>query len=283
MKNCLIVFMLVHLSWPILAAQNNIDMKDEIAIKETALDYAEGYYDGDGDRMERALHTDLNKVYAVTLRQTGKTLLRYSTVSQLVEMSRAKAGYVEPDKRNLTVTVLSKNGDIACAKLTSAFFNDYLQMVNLDGQWKIVNVLWALGPDARNRPLFTGFNPANEKPTIESTAKEYHEGSFTGDVAKLEKAIHPEISIAQLRKAPRTGKYVVSRNGASVLLEVARAKMRVVPEDQRQVNITTLDIMDGMAFVETLTSNSTSYLQLQQIDGLWHIVNVLSVPIPNAR
>ena len=278
MKKYLFLLTIIVLASQILLAQDNSDIKDEIAIKKTALDYAEGYYDGDGDRMGRAIHPDLNKVFAITLPQTGKTLLQYSTVSQLVEMSRAKAGYLDPDKRNLTVTILLKKNDIACVKLTSAIFNDYLQMINFDGHWKIVNVLWTLGPDVPNRTPLAGFNPANEKISIESTVKEFYEGLFTGDVEKLEKVIHPEISLAQLSKVPQTGQYVVSRSGASVPVEVARAKLRIVTEDQWQVNINTLDIMDCMTFVEAITQNSTSYLQLQQIDGRWNIINCLGIP-----
>ena len=32
---------------------------DSAAIRATAMDYIEGWYTGDGDRMERALHPDL--------------------------------------------------------------------------------------------------------------------------------------------------------------------------------------------------------------------------------
>jgi len=73
---------------------------------------------------------------------------------------------------------------------------------------------------------------------------------------------------------------MVSRDGASVLLEYARAKISVVPEGQRHVSIIILDIMDAMAFVKTATSKATSYLQLQKIDERWQIVNILRVPIP---
>jgi hypothetical protein len=34
---------------------------DSAAIRQTALDYIEGYYSGDAVRMERAIHPDLNK------------------------------------------------------------------------------------------------------------------------------------------------------------------------------------------------------------------------------
>lgn len=35
----------------------------EDSIRNSALDYAEGYYSGDGTRMARAIHPDLNKAF----------------------------------------------------------------------------------------------------------------------------------------------------------------------------------------------------------------------------
>jgi len=278
MKKYLILFVLIVLPSQILLSQGNNELKDEIAIKKTALDYAEAYYDGDGDRMERAIHADLNKVIALRLPQTGKTVLQYSTVSQLVELSSAKAGYLAPEKRKLNVTVLLHRDEIACVKLTSAFFNDYLQMVNFEGQWKIVNVLWSLGPDVPNRPQLSGIYPDKREEEVKLIIQEFYESQFTGDFEKLIKIIHPEISIAQLSYIPQTKKIIISRSGSSIFFEIARAKLSVVPEDQRHLDLNILDIMDDMAFVEVFTPISNSYFQLQHFDGRWNIINCLSIP-----
>ncbi len=61
-----------------------------------------------------------------------------------------------------------------------------------------------------------------------------------------------------------------------------RAKMRIVPEDQRKVEVRILDVMDGMAFVEAKSLLGDSYIQMSWLDGQWKILNILLKVNPNA-
>lgn len=269
----IVVVSLVAISAP--SQTQVIPDAEKDAIIKTALDYGDGFYSGAAERMERAIHPDLNKVFAVTLPQTGKSVLNYSTYSGLVEMTRAKVGLTDPDKRKIQGYALRLNGDVACAKITSAKYNDFLQMVKIDGQWKIVNVLWVLGPDTPNRPPVPAYDSAKDDPTILSAARDYIEGSMTGDAARVEKAVHPEVSRAVLVPLP-TGKIAINRARYSSLVESVRAKLSVVPEGSRTSEIKIIDGMDGMAFVEIATANSWHYLQMTVLDGQWKIINILT-------
>lgn len=273
MKKLFIVCIVALLPGMFVNAQGN----QQTAIKQTALDYADGFYSGNAERLERALHPDFNKVVAYKLQQTGKTFLDYSTISGLVEYTKTNEGFLEEDKRRIKLVVLSENENVATIKLTSAFFNDFLQLVNFDGQWKIVNVLWSAGPDTPNLPPPVELDSEKEKETVEAAINEYYTGVFTGDVDKLQKVIHPEVSIAQLKNIKQTGKHAINRNGAGFLVELSRAGFLKVPEDQRELNIEILDLMDEMAVVRATTSKATSFFQLQRIDGQWKIINLLSV------
>ena len=204
--------------------------------------------------------------------------MQYSTVSGLVEYIKTNTGFVEADKRKTNVTVLSVNKDVAAVKLTSAFFNDFISLVNFDGHWKIVNVLWSAGHDTPNIPPPIVLDKKTEKAAVEAAINDYYSGIYSGNVEKLDKVIHPEISIAQLKTMEQTGKYAISRNGASFLTELTRAGFMKVPEDKRNLNIEILGFMDEMAFVKATTAKATSYLQLQLIDQQWKVINVLSVP-----
>ncbi|MDQ3208913.1 MAG: nuclear transport factor 2 family protein, partial [Gemmatimonadota bacterium] len=57
---------------------------DSAAIKATALDYAEGWYEGNGDRMARALHPELVKRIVVRDTTTGKSMVQGMGASVLV-------------------------------------------------------------------------------------------------------------------------------------------------------------------------------------------------------
>ncbi len=248
---------------------------DKEAILRTAMDYAEGYFSGAAERMERAIHYDLNKVYVDVIPQTGKKMLGYSTFSGLVEATRAKMGLLDPEKRKLAGSVLGVNGDVACAKITSSQFNDFLLMVRFEGQWKIVNVLWVPGPDAEKRPIVTAYAAAMDDPGILAAARDLIEGMFSGDAARVEKAVHPEVSVAMVGALP-SGKTAILRSRLSGLVEPVRAKIRIIPEASRKADYRIIDVMDGMAFVEVEAIIGAIYLQMSSIDGEWKVINVMT-------
>ncbi len=113
------------------------------AIEETILNYIEGWYDGDVDRMEKALHPELAKRVLATLPQTGTTFINTATKSMMVEYTRAGFGKQTPrEKLNNTVEILDVYNGIATVKAISYDYVDYCHVVKQDGEWKIINVLW---------------------------------------------------------------------------------------------------------------------------------------------
>jgi hypothetical protein len=118
---------------------------DRAAIAQTALDYIEGWYAGDAERMARALHPDLVKRIVET--EDGKSVLREMTAVQLVEATgRGGDGGSASDRRRQDVTVLDVFGNTATVRLDADTWVDYMQLARFDGEWRIVNVLWERRP-----------------------------------------------------------------------------------------------------------------------------------------
>jgi len=122
--------------------------REKKAIRQAALDYLEGYYSGDAERMARGVHPELCKMIPVTLPQTGRTMLNYSGSELLIEATRARTGLLDEDKRNIRLTIFDVQPNIALVEVLSTMFHDYLQLACLNGEWKIVNVLWKMNPEA---------------------------------------------------------------------------------------------------------------------------------------
>lgn len=121
---------------------------DSAAIKATALDYIEGWYAGDGERMERALHPELAKriVYQPT-QPGGRSRLETQSAMTLVRNTRAGGGKrTPPDKQQKDVTILDIYENAASVKVVAGAWIDYLHIARSDGRWQIVNVLWELKP-----------------------------------------------------------------------------------------------------------------------------------------
>jgi len=147
MKNFFSMILILSLVVGIAFAQDAIDLKKEkAAIKETALNYIEGWYTGNPERMEKALHDDLAKRGVLPDRETGKIGLVPLTKVKLVEYTKAGYGKRPKDEWNIQVTILDVLPNSATVKIYSVSFIDYIHMAKLDGEWKIVNVLWEPHP-----------------------------------------------------------------------------------------------------------------------------------------
>jgi hypothetical protein len=124
----------------------------EEGLKKTALDYAEGWYNGDAERMERALHPDLAKRVLMPDPRSGKGRVEQMSAMTLVQYARAGGGKSTPaDQRKAEVKVLDVYGNAACVRLDMQDWIDYLQMSRIGGEWKIVNVLWELTPESKQK------------------------------------------------------------------------------------------------------------------------------------
>ena len=117
---------------------------DADLIKQTALDYIEGWYEGNAERMERALHPELAK-RIVRTDDRGRYNLGQMGALTLVQYTRSGGGKNTPkDKQQKDVTVLDIFGNAASAKIIASEWVDYLQLAKWNGRWVIVNVLWEL-------------------------------------------------------------------------------------------------------------------------------------------
>ena len=123
---------------------------DSTGIRTAALDYAEGWYTGDGDRMARAVHPELVKRILVTDTATGRAFVQTMGASALVNGARHGYGKSTPaDRQQKDVRILDVFGNAAVAKVVMADWIDYLQLVRADGRWQIVNVLWERKPERK--------------------------------------------------------------------------------------------------------------------------------------
>jgi hypothetical protein len=123
---------------------------DSTAIRATALDYVEGWYEGNPERMGRALHPELVKRIVVSDTATKRSVLESMGASALVNGTRRGWGKGTPkNKQQKDVTILDIFGNAASVKAVMADWIDYLQIAKVDGRWVIVNVLWEQKPGAK--------------------------------------------------------------------------------------------------------------------------------------
>ena len=129
-----------------VAQVNAQSTPDAELIKQAALDYIEGWYEGNAERMERALHPELAK-RIVRTDPKGRSGLGQMGAMTLVQSTRAGGGKTTPkEKQQKDVTVLDIFGNTASAKVVASEWIDYMHLAKWNGRWVIVNVLWEMKP-----------------------------------------------------------------------------------------------------------------------------------------
>jgi hypothetical protein len=120
--------------------------EDKAAIKQAALNYAEGWYEGNADKMESALHPDLAKRIVRTNDQ-GQSRVDQMSAMTLVQSTRTGFGKNTPkDQHQKDVTILDIFRGAASVKLEMNGWIDYMHIAKSNGKWLVVNVLWETKP-----------------------------------------------------------------------------------------------------------------------------------------
>jgi hypothetical protein len=134
----------VAIVWPVamLAETDEGMAKERQLIEQAARDYIDGWYEGNEERMARALHPDLAKRRISTL-PNGRGILETLSADRMVEYTRLGGGTKSHKEGQVNeVIILDILTETASVKTISPEFIDYIHLARINGQWRIVNVLW---------------------------------------------------------------------------------------------------------------------------------------------
>lgn len=131
-------------TWFLLAAVGMpANAAEDEAVRDVALDYAEGWATADEERMERALHPQALKRRVVIDVLSGEPRVQVMDAAELLRATRAGEGRpLEPGPLNFRVAILDRHGDMALARVVSPLYVHYLELVRWDGRWVVFGVLW---------------------------------------------------------------------------------------------------------------------------------------------
>ena len=115
-------------------------MDDIDAVRQVVLDYFQGWFDGDVQRMDRALHPDLVK--RSNQRHTAEKI-QIVTKAAMLEYTRQGEGSADRGSGRLDIDVVDIHQDIANVIVHGGVYHEYLQLIRIGDDWKIANALWA--------------------------------------------------------------------------------------------------------------------------------------------
>lgn len=128
--------------------EEEASVADREAITRTALNFEEGWYTADADRMARALHPQFLMRHVGNDEHTHASVVTQNVnASELIAMTRSGRGKVPVERQRHDVTVLDVFSNAATAKIVAWYGVDYLQLVKWNGRWVIMSVVWGKNPE----------------------------------------------------------------------------------------------------------------------------------------
>jgi Putative lumazine-binding len=125
---------------------------DRRAIEAVVADYFQGWYEGDADRMDRALHPRLAKRAPMGALQAFGLVpegdpdgLDENTRQSMVEATERGVVLTRaptPEDRRIDVEINDIYDWIASVTIRSSIYHEYLHLARTPSGWKIVNALW---------------------------------------------------------------------------------------------------------------------------------------------
>ena len=117
---------------------------DREAVRQAVLDYVEGIYNVQPERIERSVSPNLAKLgFYRPPTETAYRPGRSMAFQQLVEIAKTynKEGKLRKDAPK-DIQIYDVLDQTATVKLTAEWGIDYMHLAKMDGKWMIINVLW---------------------------------------------------------------------------------------------------------------------------------------------
>jgi hypothetical protein len=116
---------------------------------------------------------------------------------------------------------------------------------------------------------------SSEQEAITRTALDYIEGFYTGDEARMQRSLHPDLAKRILVIDPSSGRPRLDHQSAEQLVGLTRRRKGVTPPARQQKDVTVLDVFGNAATVKVIANQWVDYLHVVKWNGEWKIVNVL--------
>ena len=120
--------------------------QDREAVRQAGLDYVEGIYTAQPERIERSVHPSLVKRGFYKKGATAPYVEMPMTYDQLVNLARNWNKDGKRDTSIKKVEVLDLLDQTAVVKITASWGIDHMLLGKYDGRWKISLIQWQSPP-----------------------------------------------------------------------------------------------------------------------------------------
>jgi len=116
---------------------------------------------------------------------------------------------------------------------------------------------------------------AADSAAIRRAALDYIEGWYTGDAARMRRALHPQLAKRYVRTDEKGESWAGDTSAETLIHQTQRGFGTDVPPAERRAEARILDIYGDLASVRLNSTRLMDYMHLVRWNGEWKILNVL--------
>ncbi|MCU0238967.1 MAG: nuclear transport factor 2 family protein [Pyrinomonadaceae bacterium] len=241
--------------------------QDNKLVKIPLENYLQGHATGSGNFMQKAIYPESRLLFV----RDGKFMQR--TTAEYIKGSSGKPAADEANRKRW-IEMVEVSGNAAIAKIIldypTAYFVDYMALLKIDGEWKIVNKSFDVKPRTTPTEKVSFKITKDEKKAVAIPLENYIKAQATGNGEFMRKALHTEAKVMFFRD----GKY----NQWSAEEFAGRFNGKVADDEKkRKRSFEILDVAGNAAIARIIldypTVKFTDYMTLLKIDGEWKIIN----------
>lgn len=180
-------------------------------------------------------------------------------------------------QRKRRVDSLDITGNAGVARIVldypDATLTDYMSLLKVNGEWKIVNKVFNVEPKAK--PTAAATQQPDDREAVKQAVLDYVEALYEADSSRIERSVHRELFKLGFERG-KDGMYKSYRMTYQELYDLAGRwnKSGRIPKNSKK-EIVVYDVTDQTASAKLTAMWGIDYLHLAKFDGKWMITDIL--------
>jgi hypothetical protein len=193
----------------------------------------------------------------------------------------------DESQRKRRIESLDITGNAGVARIVldypDATLTDYMSLLKVNGEWKIVNKVFHAEPKAKPTANSSAAQPADDREAVKQAVLDYVEALYEADSARIERSVHRDLF--KLGFEPnKEGTYQPYRMTYQELYDLAGKwnKTGRIPKNSKK-EIVVYDVADQTASAKLTAMWGIDHLHLAKFDGKWMITDILWQTPPRSK
>ena len=185
----------------------------------------------------------------------------------------------DESQRKRRIDSLNITGNAGVARIILDYpdttLTDYMSLLKVDGEWKIVNKVFNAEPKAKSTTNSTSAQQPDDREAVKQAVLDYVEALYEADSARIERSVHRDLFKLGFER-DKEGTYKPYRMTYQELYDLAGRwnKTGRIPKNSKK-EILVYDVADQTASAKLTAMWGIDYLHLAKFDGKWMITDIL--------